>query len=277
MNIVFPELNNPTIQTAISTYNEQATRFNFPLINPISAPDLDSACTLVKTGKADTLIAGIDYSSRDIILACREHFTMTSFADSLNDYDDLLGIPISQTPYTTFSGLAVMQRNNELYLLADVAACKHPTRTQLIEIVQQTYTSAKAILPTEPKIALLSFSSFGSGGHDDTIDLLQSVLTEFDGSNILIDGEMQLDTAINPTVAGRKSTNSPVAGHANVLIAPDLNSGNLVYKTFEQIAGFTVAGPIIQGFEVPVSDLSRGSTAEDVLFTIKTLAQLFHH
>lgn len=97
---------------------------------------------------------------------------------------------------------------------------------------------------------------------------------------------MQLDAALNPAIATKKSsewtTHTPsndtnfshVAGQANVLIAPDLNSGNILYKSFEQLAGFTVAGPILQGFNFPVSDLSRGSTVTDVLLTIETMTHL---
>jgi len=87
-------------------------------------------------------------------------------------------------------------------------------------------------------------------------------------------GEMQLDTAVNPAVASKKFPGSEVAGRANVLITPDLNSGNILYKSLEQFGGFTIAGPIIQGFNIPLADLSRGSTVADVVFTIEILKSL---
>ena len=249
MNIVFPELNNPTIQSALRQVAETGTTE----ITALTAPDLATACTMVKSGQADTMIAGIDHSSRDVILACKEYLGLSG---------------------KTFSGLAVMQRGQELYLLADMAACKHPNKDQLIEIIQQTHASARKLFSEPPRVALLSFSTFGSGGHDDTIELMQAVRQEFQGSEILLDGEMQLDAAVNPAVAQKKFPDSPVAGHANVLIVPDLNSGNILYKAFEHIAGFHVAGPILQGFNFPVSDLSRGSSVADVALTIEIMTKL---
>ena len=261
MKIVFPEYQNPTIQSALAEI--QTKRATIPgflpdtsEIIPLPASSLAEACQMVKAGHADTMIAGIDYSSRDVILACK----------------DILGFSGQ-----TFSGLAVMQRGAEVYLLADMAACKHPTAEQLIEIVQQTYASAKQLLSDSPRIALLSFSTLGSGGHDTTIDLMRTVRQAFTNTEILIDGEMQLDAAINPRVGEKKAPQSPVAGQANILIAPDLNTGNILYKAFEQLAGFTVAGPILQGFNFPVSDLSRGSTVADVVLTIEAMARLAHH
>lgn len=169
----------------------------------------------------------------------------------------------------------------QTYLLADMAACKHPTPAQLREIITQTIASAQAVLPDTPRVALLSFSTAGSGGRDGTISLMQDSLAHFQAllSSVsdppfLIDGEMQLDAAINPRIGAKKFPDSPVAGQANVLIAPDLNSGNLLYKSFEQLAGFTVAGPILQGFNFPVSDLSRGSSVADILLTIEVMTRL---
>ena len=198
MNIVFPELNNPTIQEALHRHAEMRAS-DEPIpgltetlseITALEAPDLATACAMVKSGQADTMIAGIDYSSRDVILTCKEHLGLSG---------------------KTFSGLAVMQRDREIYLLADMAACKHPSKDQLIEIIHQTHTSAQKLFTEPPRVALLSFSTFGSGGHDDTIELMQTVRNEFQDSEILLDGEMQLDAAVNPTVAQKKFPNSPVA------------------------------------------------------------------
>lgn len=290
MNIVFPELDNPTIKSALTRHAAMLERGetisglvgSLTDITALAAPDLDTACEMVTSGEADTMIAGIDYSSRDVILACREHFAM---AEQPANYPQLvtpLQVEPSPTPdelsenllHSTFSGLAVMRRDDTIYLLADMAACKHPTEQQLAEIITQTHTSARRLLADQPRVALLSFSTAGSGGRDDTITLLQSLRDKFRDSDVLIDGEMQLDAAINPTVAAKKFPSSPVAGRANVLIAPDLNTGNILYKAFEQLAGFQVAGPILQGFAHPISDLSRGSTVDDVILTIEVMARL---
>ena len=91
---------------------------------------------------------------------------------------------------------------------------------------------------------------------------------------VSIDGEMQLDAAVNPKISAKKFPTSKIAGRANVLITPDLNSGNILYKSLEQFGDFTIAGPIIQGFQIPLADLSRGSTMEDIILTIKVIRSL---
>lgn len=277
MKIAFPEFENEIIQAVLEAWrNRQALAtklddlgFDSRLIEVegVPAADLAEACDLVKTGVAAALVAGIEYDSREVILACRD---MLGMAERPPELVKILG----EGSYRTFSGLAVMQRRSQTYLLADMATCKHPTVEQLIEIVWQTYEAAQKVLVEEPRIALLSFSTLGSGGKDETIDLLKKVKERLAGTGILIDGEMQLDAAINPRVAAKKAPHSLVAGQANVLIAPDLNAGNLLYKAFEQVGDYVVAGPILQGFQYPVSDLSRGSTLEDVLLTLEILVAL---
>lgn len=277
MKIAFPEFENEIIQAALEAWrNRQALAtklddlgFDSRLVEVegVPAADLAEAGDLVKTGVAAALVAGIEYDSREVILACREALGM---AERPAELAQILG----EGPYQTFSGLAVMQRRSQTYLLADMATCKHPTVEQLIEIVWQTYEAARKVLVEEPRMALLSFSTLGSGSKDETIERLREVKERLAGTGILIDGEMQLDAAINPRVAVKKAPHSLVAGQANVLIAPDLNAGNLLYKAFEQIGDYVVAGPILQGFRYPVSDLSRGSTLEDVLLTLEILVAL---
>lgn len=244
MKIVFPELNNSTIAEAIQNVGD---------FEAISAENLTDACLRIKNGEADALIAGIDYSSRDVILACKEHLGMQE---------------------KTFSSCMIFDKENAKSLIvADIATCKNPTEDQLFDIVLQTFSTAKKVLDEEPKIAMLSFSTFGSGGHDDSMTKIQNVVKKIHELHpeIEIDGEMQLDAAINPIVASKKAPNSTVAGHANVLICPDLNSGNILYKSLEQFGGFSAAGPILQGFNFPASDLSRGSSVSDVQKTIEII------
>lgn len=289
MNIVFPEFNHPTIQAALAAQKSltELPCFSDPhpsAITALPAPDLATACKMVNSGAADAMIAGIDYSSRDVILACREHFNIGEIPQLVNPVlvgaDSTPVNSVDSPAYSTFSGLAVMQKPtsngtpDQIYLLADMAACKHPTEAQLIEIIWQTYFTAKALLPAEPRIALLSFSTLGSGGRDDFITLASKIVPDLRRQGLIIDGEMQLDAAINPEIGQKKAPDSPVAGQANVLIAPDLNSGNLLYKAFEQFGGSTVAGPILQGFDRPVSDLSRGSTVADVVLTMEVMTRL---
>lgn len=249
--IVFAEGDNEYIKAAAEQIKD--------ICKPILLDhDLEGAAKMVAEKKADAIIAGIDYSTRDVIIAVR----------------DIIGIAEGQK---TFSSLFVADfPDGNRYILSDGATCKNPTVDQLTDIVMLNYAAAQKIFSDEPKIAMLSFSSFGSGGKDPSMDkiaeTIEKVRKEF--PDVLIDGEMQLDAAVNPRVAAKKAKDSKVAGQANVLIVPDINSGNILYKSFEHFAHATVAGPILLGFKAPVSDLSRGSTTEDVVLTAKCLLAL---
>ncbi len=250
VKIAFPEWKNEVVAQAIGECSDELPKFE-----PISCDSLEAACAAVKNGVADTMIAGIDYSSRDIILACR----------------DIIGFSGS-----TFSASFLFEKGGDKLIVGDCAACKNPTEDQLYEIVLQTAETAEKLLSDKPRVAMLSFSTFGSGGKDPSIERIKNVVARMkkEHPEILTDGEMQLDTAVNPRVAEKKAPDSPVAGRANVLIAPDLNSGNILYKALEQFGGFTAAGPLLQGFKAPISDLSRGSSVEDVKLVIKTMLKL---
>ena len=270
--IIFPEINHPYVQEAIKLAKQK-----FPDFEAIGADNLEHACAAVKAGVADSMIAGIDYTSRDVILAAR----------------DIIGVKNPrQLEKPTFSASFIFTKENKatplgqsVFILGDAAACKHPSFDQLYDITLETHETATKYFKylnhdstdsalnsfLTPRIAILSFSTLGSGGRDETISLSQSVVEKVRETHpeILIDGEMQLDAAINPRVGEKKAPNSPVAGYANILIVPDLNSGNILYKAMEQFGNFTAAGPILQGFNAPVSDLSRGSTVLDIVSVIE--------
>jgi len=294
--IVFPEFTNSYIQEAIKIAKER-----FPNFESIGADNLEHAAAAVKTGVADAMIAGIDYTSRDVILA----------------YRDIIGVKNPRSlEKPTFSASFIFTKPDKsspigrsVFILGDAAACKHPNFDQLYDITLQTTETATKYFdylkqkakddnpkdPTlseearvetlnsqetpvknledylTPRVALLSFSTLGSGGKDETISLEQSVITKVQENypNLLIDGELQLDAAINPRIGAKKAPKSKVAGFANVLIVPDLNTGNILYKAMEQFGNFTSAGPILQGFNAPVSDLSRGSTVLDIVSVIE--------
>ena len=216
--------------------------------------NLEEAMRAVAENRAEALVGGISCPTRDVILAAR----------------DIVGMKDA-----TFSGSFVMRRDDEVYVLGDCAACKHPNEAQLVDIILQTFETAKKIVD-EPRAAVLSFSTLGSGGKDDSIDVIRSAIKKVQKiePDMMIDGEMQLDAAIDKRVAQKKMAKSKVAGQANVLILPDLNSGNILYKAMERFGGFSAAGPILQGFERPIADLSRGATAEDVALTFETILKL---
>ena len=246
MKIIFPELNKNKVASEAASY--------FKDIDFIPADDLEQATKMLSEGQADSMISGLDYSSRDVVLAYKNSIPLKS---------------------AFFSSCFICKKNNQILALADGGVNKTPSEEQLYTIVEDTATTYHNFTGDQPKIAMLSYSTYGSGGKNPDLDKIHSCIDQIKKSHPdwLIDGEMQLDAAVNPRVAAKKTPNSPLKGAANILITPDLNSGNILYKSLEQFGGFTIAGPIIQGFKVPLADLSRGSTVEDTILTIDVIKQ----
>lgn len=245
MKIIFPELKNSAIA-------QEAVK-HFPDVEFLSTGDLDEAAKILAERKADSIISGLDYSSRDVLLAFKNHIPLKS---------------------QFFSSCFVCEREDKHLVLADGGVNKLPDAEKLYCIVEDSAKTFETYYGEQPKIAMLSYSTKGSGGSKNPdLEKIYTVIEKIQAShsNWLIDGEIQLDAAINPRVATKKTPNSPLKGTANVLITPDLNSGNILYKSLEQFGGFTIAGPIIQGFEIPLADLSRGSTVEDIILTINVI------
>jgi phosphate acetyltransferase len=163
------------------------------------------------------------------------------------------------------SSFFMMVLDNKVYFFADCAFNRYPTADELAQIAIDTADSAKKFGIT-PKVAMLSYSTKGSGSGKsvDTVKQATQIVKER-RKDILIDGEMQLDAAIVPRVATLKCVDSPVAGDANVLIFPDLNSGNIGYKLVERLAKAQALGPIVQGMEKHINVLSRGCNVEDIV------------
>ena len=247
MKIIFPELNSNEIA-------REATN-QFEDIEFLPADNLEQAVEILKSKQADTMISGLDYSSRKVLLAYKAYLNLKS---------------------KYFSSCFICQKQNQILAIADGGVIKHPNNKQLYTIIEDTTNTFIKYTNKQPKIALLSYSTYGSGGEDTDLEKYHTCIQEISNNHQdwLIDGEMQLDAAINPRIAMKKTPQSLLKGEANILITPDLNSGNILYKSFEQFGGFTVAGPMIQGFEMPLADLSRGSTVEDIILTIKVLRSL---
>ena len=215
---------------------------------------LNAGAFLVAAGRADALVAGLDHATQDVILASMTFIGMQQGISTPSSIF-LMRIPGFDGP------------QGELIVFADCGVAVAPDAAELADISITTAHTVRALLEWEPRVALLSFSTKGSGDHesvDQVLAALQMVRDREPG--LLIDGEFQVDAAIVPAVAARKVPgDSPVAGRANILIFPDLNAGNIAYKCVQRFAKADAFGPFLQGFAKTVSDLSRGSSVADIV------------
>ncbi len=211
---------------------------------------------MVRMGKADAMVSGALSSTADLLRA---------------------GLTIIKTaPGTkTASSCFVIDTHDKkwgsdgLMVFSDCAVVPNPTSEQLADIAVSASVSCKDLLGVEPAVAMLSFSSKGSGGKIDDVVKVQEALklVKEKAPDLLVDGELQADAALIPEVTERKAPGSPVTGKVNTLIFPDLNAGNIGYKLVQRFAHADAYGPILQGFAKPISDLSRGCSAEDIVVT----------
>ena len=149
-------------------------------------------------------------------------------------------------------------------IIADCGVIMHPSADELYQIACQSVETYLSLGLKDPKVAFLSFSSKGSA-KDESVDIVREAYEKFKMTGIACDGELQFDSAMVEAVAKHKAPNSEIKGDANILIFPDLNSGNICYKAMQYIGGLNAVGPILQGLNKPINDLSRGCSVEDII------------
>ncbi|MCD6589680.1 phosphate acetyltransferase [Candidatus Woesearchaeota archaeon] len=209
---------------------------------------------LVKHRIADAMISGVTQEYKPFLPAFR-----------------VIGVKPS---YSLASSFFLMEKDNKEFLFADCAVNINPSPEQLAEIALQTANTAIR-LGMEPRVAMLSYSTYGSGKGEPADKVRKAVkIIRSRGTRLMIDGELQVDTALVEEVARIKAPDSSVAGKANVLIFPDLNAGNIGYKLVERLAGFNALGPVLQGLNAWISDLSRGASIDSIVRTTALISLL---
>lgn len=206
---------------------------------------------LVDLGLADGLVAGAEIATAET-------------------FKPAFQIIKGKTKDTKISSFFVMTRGEEVYILSDCGVNIDPSAEEIVEIAKLSAQSAKDIgLIENPKVALLSYSTLGSAEGDDAIKMRTAkAMLDEQSVDFVYDGEMQLDSAIVPSVASLKAPNSPIKGDANVLVFPNLSAGNIGYKLMQRFGGFQAVGPIAQGMRKPINDVSRGASVEDIVQAI---------
>lgn len=217
-------------------------------------------CMLVKDGQADGMVAGAVYSTADVL---RPAMQIIKTAPGISMVSSFFVMVVPNCEYG----------NHGAFIFSDCGLVQNPDAAQLATIAESSAKSYKALMGEEPIVALLSHATKGSAKHPDVDKVTEAArILKENAPHLKADGEFQLDAAIVPSIGAAKAPGNEVAGHANVLIFPDLDAGNIGYKLVERLAKAEAYGPVTQGIAKPVNDLSRGCSAEDIVGVVAITA-----
>lgn len=209
-------------------------------------------CMIIKSGEADGQLAGARNTTGDVL---RPALQIIKTAPGITCVSGAM-LLLTHAPECGDNGVLVM---------GDVAVTPVPDANQLAQIAICTARTAKAVAGIEPRVAMLSFSTHGSAKHEVVDKVVEATRIAHEmNPELLLDGELQADAALVPSVGASKAPGSPIAGKANVLVVPSLEVGNIGYKLVQRLGHATAVGPILQGIARPVNDLSRGCSIDDV-------------
>ena len=211
---------------------------------------------MVKTGHADGMVAGACHATGDVLRPCLQILKTAPGVKLVSSFFVMVVPDCDLGQDGTF-------------IFSDCGLEVQPDAERLAHIAVNSARSWRSLMGTEPSVALLSHSTYGSASNDDQAKVVEAAAIARElAPELALDGELQLDAAIVPSVGASKAPDSPVAGHANVLVFPDLDAGNIGYKLVQRLAKAEAYGPITQGVAAPVNDLSRGCSADDIVGVI---------
>lgn len=253
-------LDEQTKAELIEAYLKVSSDFSEKALNRKFKSPLNFAAALVRLDKADCLAAGIDHTTGEVLLASQ------SFIGMQDGIETISSLGIVDAP--GFAG-----PEGQLLGIADCAVCANPDASELADIACASADTMKSLLGIEPRVGLICFSTDGSGEHEITEKVVEAVKLANDRRpDLLIDGEFQLDAAIDPKVAAKKvQRESKVAGRANIIVFPDLNAGNIGVKLIQQFGKALAYGPLLQGFARPVTDFSRSAPVDEIVGNLTML------
>lgn len=215
---------------------------------------------MVKMGDADGLVSGACHSTANTLRPCLQILKTKPGTKIVSTFF------VMDVPNCEYG-------ENGVFVFGDCGLVQNPNPEELAAIAESSAESFKTLVGAEPRVALLSHSTMGSAKHADIDKVTAAVaIAKENNPELALDGEMQLDAAIVPSVGSSKAPNSKVAGKANVLIFPDLDAGNIGYKLVQRLAKAEAYGPMCQGIAAPVNDLSRGCSAEDIVGVVAITA-----